>query len=104
MDKYRQPAEKRLKGIHPDLLAKEALVKAEFSNRAREEFFNEAFGELMVDYYIKFMETEPHEHKSREFIYSCVLALGDVKNRLVQYETYGRNVPLMDNEDNDEGN
>ena len=99
MDKYRQPAEKKLKGIHPDLLAKEALVKAEFADRMKEEFFNEAFGELMVDYYIKFMETEPHEHKSREFIYSCVLALGDVKNRLAQYETYGKNVPIM--EDND---
>ena len=57
MDKYKAPAEKRLKGIHPDLLAKEALVKAEFSSRMKEEFFNEAFGELMVDYYIKFMET-----------------------------------------------
>ena len=101
MDKYRQQAEKKLKGIHPDLLAKEALLKAEFTNREREMFFNEAFGELMVEYYIKFMETEPHEHKSREFIYSCVLALGDVKNRLVQYETYGKNVPIM--EDNDEG-
>ena len=99
MDKYRQPAEKKLKGIHPDLLAKEALVKAEFASREREMFFNEAFGELMVEYYVKFMETDPHEHKSREFIYSCVLALGDVKNRLVQYETYGRNVPIM--EDND---
>ena len=100
MDKYRAPAEKKLKGVHPDLLAKEALVKAEFSGRMQEEFFNEAFGELMVDYYIKFMETEPHEHKSREFIYSCVLALGDVKNRLVQYETYGKNVAVM--EDNNE--
>ena len=100
MDKYRQPAEKKLKGIHPDLLAKEALVKAEFTSRERESFFNEAFGELMVEYYIKFMETDPHEHKSREFIYSCVLALGDIKSRLIQYETYGKNVPIM--EDNDE--
>ena len=99
MDKYSKPAEKRLKGIHPDLLAKEALVRAEFTDRVKEEFFNEAFGELMFDYYIKFMETEPHEHKSREFIYSCVLALGDVKSRLTQYETYGKNVPIM--EDND---
>ena len=100
MDKYKAPAEKRLKGIHPDLKAKEALVRAEFSSRMKEDFFNEAFGELMTDYYLKFMSTEPHEHKSREFIYSCVLALGDVKQRLANYETYGANVPIM--EDNDE--
>ena len=56
----------------------------------------------MTDYYLKFMSTEPHEHKSREFIYSCVLALGDVKQRLANYETYGKNVPIM--EDNDGGN
>ena len=99
MDKYKAPAEKRLKGIHPDLKAKEALVRAEFSSRMKEEFFNDAFGELMTDYYLKFMSTEPHEHKSREFIYSCVLALDDVKQRLTQYETYGANVPIM--EDND---
>lgn len=99
MDKYKAPAEKKLKGIHPDLQAKEALVKAEFSDRMKEEFFNEAFGELMMDYYLRFMGTEPHEHKSREFIYSCVLALGDVKQRLTQYETYGANVKIM--EDND---
>ena len=48
MDKYKAPAEKRLKGIHPDLKAKEALVRAEFTDRVKEEFFNEAFGELML--------------------------------------------------------
>ena len=39
MDKYRQTAEKKLKGIHPDLKAKEALVRAEFSSREREVFY-----------------------------------------------------------------
>lgn len=105
MDKYKQSAEKKLKGVHPDVLAKEALVKAEFSKREREEFFTGAYGELMVDYYIQFLKTEPHEHKAREFIYSCVLALGDVKSKLTQYETYGSNVPYMtdNNEDNING-
>ena len=70
MDKYSKPAEKRLKGIHPDLKAKEALVRAEFTDRMKEEFFNEAFGELMFDYYIKFMETEPHEHPNTCLLYT----------------------------------
>jgi hypothetical protein len=104
MDKYKAVAEKKLKGVHPDILAKEALVKAEFSRREREEFFTGAYGELMVDYYIQFLKTEPHEHKSREFIYSCVLALGDVKNKLTQYETFGKNVPYLEGTEEDDDN
>ena len=44
MDKYRKSAEKKLKGIHPDVEAKEALVKAEFASREREVFFTDAYG------------------------------------------------------------
>ncbi len=105
MDKYRRTAEKKLKGIHPDLIAKEALVKAEFSSRHRQEFFNEDYRELMTDYTVQLWKTEPHETKTREFIYSCILALGDVKSKLIQYETYGKNVPhLTTEEDNDAHN
>jgi len=100
MDKYRKPAEKKLKGIHPDLKAKEALVRAEFSSRERENFFNEAYGELLVEYFINWLKTEPHENKTREFIYNSALALGDVKSRLISYETYGRNVPHLEDNDN----
>ena len=97
MEKYRKSAEKKLKDIHPDVKAKEALVKAEFANRERETFFTEAYGELITDYFVKFLETEPHEHKTREFIYSCVLSLGDVKSKLTQYEMYGKNISTMMN-------
>ncbi len=103
MNKYKQSAEKKLKGVHPDVQAKEALVKAEFAKREREEFFTGAYGELMVDYYLQFLKTEPHETKAREFIYSCVLALGDVKGKLAQYEMYGANVPFMGNNEEDNG-
>jgi len=99
MEKYRESAEKKLKGQHPDLIAKEALVKAEFATREREQFFDGVYGELLTDYFLQFLNTEPHENKKREFIYSCVLSLGDVKSRMVQYEMYGSNVPYLDNED-----
>ena len=99
MDKYRKTAEKKLKGQHPDTIAREALVRAEFSKREREEFFEDAYGELLVEYFINWLKTEPHENKTREFIYNSALALGDVKARLIQYETYGKNIPHM--EDND---
>lgn len=101
MKKYAEAAEKKLKGVHPDVKAKEALVNAQFAKQEREQFFTGAYGELMVDYYIQFLNTEPHEHKAREFIYSCVLALGDVKSKLAQYEMYGSNVPYMNNDEDD---
>lgn len=102
MDKYRKSAEKKLKGVHPDLIAKEALINAQFASREREQFFNGAYGDLMVDYYLQFLQTDPHEHKAREFIYSCVLSLGDVKQRLANYEMYGSNVSHMGQQDNPE--
>ena len=101
MDKYRRTAEKKLKGAHPDMIAKEALVRAEFSSRERETFFDDAYGELMVEYFINWLSTDPHEHKTREFIYNSVLSLGDVKQRLINYEMYGANVPYLDPQDED---
>ena len=96
MEKYRGSAEKKLKGQHPDLIAKEALVRAEFSSRQREEFFDNVYGELLVEYFINWLKTDPHEVKTREFIYNSALALGDVKNRMVAYETYGKNIPHLE--------
>lgn len=96
MEKYRKTAEKKLKGQHPDLIAKEALVRAEFSSRERENFFDGVYGELLVEYFINWLKTDPHEIKTREFIYNSALALGDVKQRMVNYEMYGKNVPHLD--------
>jgi len=103
MDKYKKTAEKRLNIMHPDIAAKEALVNAQFASREREGFFTGAYGELMVDYYLKFLNTAPHEVKTREFIYSCVLSLGDVKAKLVQYEMYGKNIQHLGREVEDDG-
>ena len=103
MEKYRKAAEKKLTNkVHPDQLAKEALVNAEFSSREREVFFDKVYGDLLVEYFINWLKTEPHENKTREFIYNSALALGDVKARLINFETYGKNIPII--EDNDEGN
>ena len=97
MDKYKKAAMKKLTNkVHPDLLAKEALIRAEFSSREREVFFDNVYGELLVEYFINWLKTDPHEQKTREFIYNSALSLGDVKQRMIQYETYGANVPHMD--------
>lgn len=102
MDKYRKTAEKKLSGKqHPDVMAKEALVNAHFATQEREMFFDEAYGELLVQYFLAWIKTEPHENKTREFIYNSALALGDVKAKLIQYETLGKNIPYMEGaEDN----
>ena len=97
MDKFKKTAEKRLTNkVHPDLQAKQALVKAEFASREREEFFNDAYGEVLVDLFISWLQTDPHEAKSREFLYSTAMALGSVKEKLLHIETYGRNIPHLE--------
>ena len=97
MDKFKKTAEKRLTNkVHPDLQAKQALVNAEFASREREEFFNDAYGEVLVDLFINWLQTDPHEAKSREFLYSTAMGLGSVKEKLMDIETYGRNIPHLE--------
>ena len=97
MEKYRKAAEKKLtEKVHPDMIAKEALINAEFSSREREEFFDGVYGEILVEYFINWLKTDPHETKTREFIYNSALSLGDVKARMVQYEMYGKNIPYIE--------
>ena len=103
MDKYRKAAEKKLtQKVHPDIQASQALVNSEFAARERETFFNDAYGDVLTDLFIEWLKTEPHENKSREFLYSTAMALGSVKERLIQIETYGRNVPHIDSTHKDD--
>ena len=103
MEKYRKAAEKKLtQKVHPDQLAKEALVNAEFTSRERDNFFNSAYGDVLVDLFIEWIKTDPHENKSREFLYSTAMALGSVKERLIAIETYGKNVPHLDSTQKDD--
>lgn len=82
--------------MHPDEHAKQALVTAEFASRERENFFTGAYSDIMVDIFVAWCNTDPHEHKTRESLYYSVVGLGHVKDRLVQYETYGKNIPHME--------
>jgi len=110
MDKYRKTAEKKLNNnksygnhkIHPEELARQAHVKGQFASKERDEFFDEVYGEVLIDLFIQWLKTDPHETKSREFLYSSAMALGSVKEKMINFETYGKNIPLM--EDNSERN
>ena len=104
MDKYRKSAEKKLGDkVHPDIVARQALDNARFASREREYFFDHVYGDILVDYFIQWLSTDPHENKHREFIYSSALSLGDVKQRLINYETLGKNITHMEDSTN-EGN
>ena len=81
--------------VDPAIAAAEAIREGEFSRREREDFFDGVFSDLMYDYFNEMMKTEPHEVKTREFLYTACRALGDVKNRLIQKETLGKNVPML---------
>jgi len=108
MEKYRESAEKRLGNkksygnhkVHPEELARMAHVKGHFAAKERDEFFDEVYGEVLVDYFVEWLKTDPHETKTREFLYSSAMALGSVKEKMTNFEMYGKNIPhLM--EDND---
>ena len=111
MEKYRGTAEKKLSNnksygnhkIHPEELARRAHVKGHFAAKERSEFFDEVYGEVLVDLFIEWLKTEPHETKSREFLYSSAMALGSVKEKMISFEMYGKNIPHLQ-EDTDETN
>ena len=108
MDKYRQTAEKRLGNkksygnhkIHPDELARQAHVKGHFAVKEREDFFDEVYGEVLVDYFLEWLKTESHETKTREFLYSSAMALGSVKEKMISFEMYGKNIPHLQEDNN----
>lgn len=109
MDKYKETAEKRLAnkrshGIdatHPEVLAKQAHVRGEFSSRVLDEFFDETYGDILVDLFLQWLRTEPHETKTREFLYATSMGLGSVREKLIQYQTYGRNIPVLEEMEKD---
>ena len=112
MDKYRKSAEKRLGNdksygkhkIHPEELARQAHTRGAFAVKERDEFFDEAYGEVLVDYFVEWLQTEPHETKTREFLYAAAMGLGSVKEKLMGFEMYGKNIPHITEDNENERN
>jgi hypothetical protein len=112
MDKYRKTAETKLGNnksygnhkVHPEELARRAHVKGHFAAKERDEFFDEVYGEVLIDLFIEWLKTEPHETKSREFLYGSAMALGSVKEKMIGFEMYGKNIPHMMEDNNGEAN
>jgi hypothetical protein len=88
--------------VEPFRDAQKALVQAQFVTREREQFFTEAYGEILSDLFIAWLKTEPHATKEREYLYSTAMALGSVKEKLIKYETYGNNVKFINKQEGTE--
>ena len=105
MDQYKDGLHKRFKpkmnhedGTYkkePFRDAQVALGRAQFVQREREQFFGEAYGEILADYFVAWLKSPPHATKEREFLYAAAMALGDVKMKLASIETYGNNMKFI---------
>jgi hypothetical protein len=72
-----------------------ALQNGQFATREREQFFNDAFTDILTELFSQWVKSEPHCTKEREFLYHTALALGSVKENLIRRETLGKNVPFI---------
>lgn len=69
--------------------------KGEFASKERSEFFDEAYGEILFDIFMAWCNTQTSDVNEREHLYRTVLALGSVKEKMVGYETFGKNIPYL---------
>jgi len=104
MDKYVKGFKKKIEPrvtssgdyiVEPFREAQTALSKGQFAKKEREEFFTDAYTNILVDLFSRWVQTEPHEQKLREYLYHSALALGSVKEQLIACEMYGDNVKFM---------
>lgn len=113
MDKYRNGFEKRIKPrmdyttgelkVEPFRDAQVALAQGMFATREREEFFGNAYSQILSDLFVTWLKTEPHASKEREYLYHTAMALGSVKEKLMQIETFGNNVKYLNKDKAQEG-
>lgn len=78
------------------------ITRGSFATKEREEFFNEAFTDILTEMFTAWLKTEPHCQKEREFIYHSAMALGEVKKCLLAMETRGKNVKFIQTPQEDE--
>ena len=116
MEKYKKRFEEKIKPkldhedgemkVNPFRDAQFALTKASFAKQDREQFFSDAYADILTQLFTQWLVTEPHCTKEREYLYPVAMALGSVKERLVQIEQFGKNAAYInskeENEDDDE--
>jgi len=101
VDKYNKGAKRAMKPkmdqktgeykTNPFGDSQEALTRAKFASKIKDEFFTEAYSDILVDLFTQWLKTEPHCTKEREYLYHVAMGLGSVKERLIKIETFGFN-------------
>jgi len=107
MERYKQSFNDRVKPkldyssgvaqtkIEPFKDSQLALTQSRFAKAEREEFFANAYGEILSDLFVAWLRTEPHATKERDFLYASAMALGSVKAKMVGIEQYGNNMQFI---------
>lgn len=113
VDKYKGGAKRKFKPkmdhvtgeykTNPFTDSQEALKSAMFAKKERDEFFTEAYSDILVDLFTQWLMTEPHCNKEREYLYHVAMGLGSVKERLLKIETFGFNQEQMEVNRSQEG-
>ena len=80
--------------------AQEAIVRGSFADQMKEQFFDNAFGEVLADLFMAWLKTEAHCVKEREFLYATAMALGSVKGKLIDFSNLGRNTQYLQAQQN----
>ncbi len=80
--------------------AQEAIVRGSFADQMKEQFFDNAFGEVLSDIFMAWLKTEAHCTKEREFLYATAMALGSVKGKLIDFSNLGRNTQYLQAQQN----
>jgi len=109
MDKYKKGFENKIKPkvdhedgemrVNPFRDSQFALTKATFAKQDREQFFSDAYCDILSELFISWLKTEPHCTKEREYLYHVAMAMGSVKERLVQIEQFGKNAAYIQQKD-----
>ena len=76
--------------------------KGEFSTNERNNFYDEAYGEILFDLFIQWVQSPVDEADTREHLYRQALALGSVKEKMINYEMFGKNLAFLDTEPENE--
>jgi hypothetical protein len=100
--KYVDGQKQKLKDVadRPNLSAEDifhrsgqaALLNGETSTRYRAEFFDQIFIDILSDHFKQWLLSAPEEVKKREYLYQSAMALGSVKETILRFEMFGKNI------------
>lgn len=76
--------------------------RGEVAQQKKDQFFDEAYAEILLDLFMRWCQTDLQEGQLRESLYQNVLALGAVRGKLAEYQMYGRNASFLGMEEGDD--